>query len=189
MKKKKARPQKWDIDYARTLYIQGSELSDIVKLPEFQGLSRYYLKNLMVRGRWKAQRDLTRSQAAGLIEKSLVESIKDHQEAHLKFMLAQIDQERSEIVARKKLGNVKDQKERLEILSELDKTARRTLGLDDQNVGDKQALSLNAMINLHVTGPQKADALEIISGEYQKKEEEDIQAEEKNPEENPEENP
>jgi hypothetical protein len=54
----------------------------------------------------------------------------------------------------------------LEVLSELDKTARRTLGLDDQNVGDKRAMSVNAMISLHMTGPQKAEEVEVISTQY-----------------------
>jgi hypothetical protein len=31
---------------------------------------------------------------------------------------------------------------------------------------DKKGLSVNAMINLHVTGPTKADKIEIVSAEY-----------------------
>ena len=31
---------------------------------------------------------------------------------------------------------------------------------------DRNVLSVNAMIQLHVTGPQKADKIEIVSGEY-----------------------
>jgi hypothetical protein len=40
------------------------------------------------------------------------------------------------------------------------------LGLDENNVHDRKGLSVNAMINLHVTGPTKADKIEIVSAEY-----------------------
>ena len=158
--------RKWDMDKVRALYIQGNEITDIVKLPEFIGLSKFYVKNVMIKGQWSKQRELIRVQSTGLIEKKIIEAMRDETEKHLRFMLQQVSEERGEIVARKKLGNIKDQKERLEVLSELDKTARRTLGLDDQNVGDKRAMSVNAMISLHMTGPQKAEEVEVISTQY-----------------------
>jgi hypothetical protein len=158
--------RKWDMDKVRALYIQGNEITDIVKLPEFIGLSKFYVKNVMIKGQWSKQRELIRVQSTGLIEKKIIEAMRDETEKHLRFMLQQVSEERGEIVARRKLGNIKDQKERLEVLSELDKTARRTLGLDDQNVGDKRAMSVNAMISLHMTGPQKAEEVEVISTQY-----------------------
>ena len=158
--------RKWDMDKVRALYIQGNEITDIVKLPEFIGLSKFYVKNVMIKGQWSKQRELIRVQSTGLIEKKIIEAMRDETETHLRFRLQQVSEERGEIVARKKLGNIKDQKERLEVLSELDKTARRTLGLDDQNVGDKRAMSVNAMISLHMTGPQKAEEVEVISTQY-----------------------
>lgn len=164
--------RKWDMDKVRALYIQGNEITDIVKLPEFIGLSKFYVKNVMIKGQWSKQRELIRVQSTGLIEKKIIEAMRDETEKHLRFMLQQVSEERGEIVARKKLGNIKDQKERLEVLSELDKTARRTLGLDDQNVGDKRAMSVNAMISLHMTGPQKAEEIEVISTQYVEEENE-----------------
>jgi hypothetical protein len=164
--------RKWDMDKVRALYIQGNEITDIVKLPEFIGLSKFYVKNVMIKGQWSKQRELIRVQSTGLIEKKIIEAMRDETEKHLRFMLQQVSEERGEIVARKKLGNIKDQKERLEVLSELDKTARRTLGLDDQNIGDKRAMSVNAMISLHMTGPQKAEEVEVISTQYVEEENE-----------------
>ena len=158
--------KKWDMDKVRALYIQGNEIADIVKMPEFNGLSRFYVKNVMIKGQWSKQRQLIRVQSTGMIEKTIIEAMTDQTEEHLRFMLKQVSEERAEIVARKKMGNSKEQRERLEVLSELDKTARRTLGLDDQNIGDKRAMSVNAMISLHMTGPQKAEEVEVISGQY-----------------------
>lgn len=158
--------KKWDMDKVRALYIQGTEIADIVKMPEFNGLSRFYVKNVMIKGKWSQQRQLIRTQSTGMIEKTIVDAMKEQTEDHLRFMLKQISEERAEIVARKKMGNIKDQRERLEVLAELDKTARRTLGLDEQNIADKRAMSVNAMISLHVRPPSKAEEVEVISTEH-----------------------
>lgn len=159
---------KWDMDKARQFYLSGMEIVDILKLPEFNGLSRFYIKNVMIQQKWSHQRQTLRAQASGMIEKKLIDSLRDGSEDHLRFMIKQIAEERAEIVARKKAGNIRDQKERLDLLESLDKTARRTLGLDEQNVADKAAMSVNAMINLHISGPQK-DTIEILSETITKK--------------------
>jgi hypothetical protein len=158
--------KKWDMDKVRALYIQGIEIADIVKMPEFNGLSRFYVKNVMIKGKWSHQRQMIRTQSTGLIEKTIIDAMKEQTEDHLRFMLKQISEERAEIVARKKIGNIKDQRERLEVLSELDKTARRTLGLDEQNIADRKTMSVNAMISLHMTPPKANDEVEIVTGKH-----------------------
>jgi len=161
---------KWDMEKVRALYISGEEIANIVKMPEFIGLSRFYVKNVMIKGQWSKQRQLIRTQSTGLVERTIVDAMKEQTEQHLRFMLKEVADERAEIVARKKLGNIKEQKERLEVLAELDKTSRRTLGLDDQNIGDRKAMSVNAMISLHVTGPQRAEEVEVVAAQYNKAE-------------------
>jgi hypothetical protein len=158
--------KKWDMDKVRALYIQGIEIADIVKMPEFNGLSRFYVKNVMIKGKWSHQRQLIRTQSTGLIEKTIIDAMKEQTEDHLRFMLKQVSEERAEIVARKKMGNIKDQRERLEVLSELDKTARRTLGLDEQNIADRKTMSVNAMISLHMTPPKANEEVEIVTGKH-----------------------
>lgn len=158
--------KKWDMDKVRALYIQGIEIADIVKMPEFNGLSRFYVKNVMIKGKWSHQRQMIRTQSTGLIEKTIIDAMKEQTEDHLRFMLKQVSEERAEIVARKKMGNIKDQRERLEVLSELDKTARRTLGLDEQNIADRKTMSVNAMISLHMTPPKANEEVEIVTGKH-----------------------
>lgn len=178
VKKKGDARKKWDMDKVRALYIQGIEIADILKMPEFNGLSRFYVKNVMIKGKWSQQRQMIRTQSTGLIEKTIIDAMKDQTEDHLRFMLKQISEERAEIVSRRKQGNIKEQRERLEVLAELDKTARRTLGLDEQNIADKRTMSVNAMISLHMTPPTKAEEVEIVSvkhiedGEIKEEEEE-----------------
>lgn len=151
------RPRKWDMEKLKTLYLAGGELQDLMKLPEFEGLSYFYLKKIATRERWSSQKSMVRTQAHALVEKSLIENIKEQTDKHYQFMLKQIDDEREQIVKRRKLTGTKDQKERLDLLESLEKIARRTLGLDEQNIADKQAASINAMISLHVSPPSKAE--------------------------------
>jgi len=158
--------KKWDMDKVRGLYIQGIEIADIVKMPEFNGLSRFYVKNVMIKGKWSHQRQMIRTQSTGLMEKTIIDAMKEQTEQHLRFMLKEVADERAEIVARKKLGNIKEQKERLEVLAELDKTSRRTLGLDEQNIADRKTMSVNALISLHMTPPKANEEVEIVTGEH-----------------------
>lgn len=149
------RPKKWNWEEIKAHYMAGMDVADITKLPQYKGLSPFYFRNVMVREKWAKQRDLIRTQAAAKIEKKLIHKMGEESEQHLWFMLKQIDEERKVIEERKKLKGTKEQKERLELLTELDKTARRTLGLDQQDVSNQRAMSVNAMISLHVTPPQK----------------------------------
>jgi len=80
-------------------------------------------------------------------------------------MLKQLEEERKVIDERKKLKGTKEQKERLELLTELDKTARRTLGLDQQEVQNQRAMSVNAMISLHITPPER-DEIGFVTAKH-----------------------
>jgi hypothetical protein len=151
------RPKKWNWEEIKAHYMAGLDVADITKLPQYKGLSPFYFRNVMVKEKWAKQRDLIRTQSAAKIEKKLIHKMGEESEAHLWFMLKQIEEERKVIEGRKKLTGTKEQKERLELLTELDKTARRTLGLDQQDVSNQKAMSVNAMISLHVTPPIKDD--------------------------------
>ena len=167
------RPKKWNWEEIKAHYMAGLDVADITKLPQYKGLSPFYFRNVMVREKWAKQRELIRTQAAAKIEKKLIHKMGEESEQHLWFMLKQIEEERKVIEERKKLKGTKEQKERLELLTELDKTARRTLGLDQQEVGNQKAMSVNAMISLHVTPPSKDETgyvegkhrIEILEGE------------------------
>jgi len=149
------RPKKWNWEEIKSHYMAGLDVADITKLPQYKGLSPFYFRNVMVREKWAKQRDLIRTQASAKIEKKLIHKMGEESEQHLWFMLKQLEEERKVIDERKKLKGTKEQKERLELLTELDKTARRTLGLDQQEVQNQRAMSVNAMISLHVTPPMR----------------------------------
>ena len=159
------RPKKWNWEEIKSHYMAGLDVADITKLPQYKGLSPFYFRNVMVREKWAKQRDLIRTQASAKIEKKLIHKMGEESEAHLWFMLKQLEEERKVIEERKKLKGTKEQKERLELLTELDKTARRTLGLDQQEVQNQKAMSVNAMISLHVTPPIK-DEMSFVEGKH-----------------------
>jgi hypothetical protein len=158
--------KKWDMEKIETLFMGGAEMSDILKLPEFAQMSRFYLKNCMVKNKWIEKRKRLREQVANVVAPKLEDLMVVETANHYTFMLREIAAERKEIEARHKTGNIKEQSQRLDVLAEYEKLATRALGLDENNMHDKKGLSVNAMINLHVTGPTKADKIEIVSAEY-----------------------
>jgi hypothetical protein len=158
--------KKWDMERIETLFMGGAEMSDILKLPEFAQMSKFYLKNCMVKGKWIEKRKRLREQVANVVAPKLEDLMVAETANHYQFMLREIAAERKEIEGRHKAGNIKEQAQRLDILAEYEKIATRALGLDENNMHDRKGLSVNAMIQLHVTGPQKADKIEIVSAEY-----------------------
>jgi hypothetical protein len=158
--------KKWDMEKIETLFMGGAEMSDILKLPEFSQMSRFYLKNCMVKWKWIEKRKRLREQVANVVAPKLEDLMAVETANHYTFMLREIAAERKQIEERHKTGNIKEQAARLDVLAEYEKIATRALGLDENNMHDRKGLSVNAMINLHVTGPTKADKIEIVSAEY-----------------------
>jgi len=158
--------KKWDMEKIETLFMGGAEMSDILKLPEFSLMSKFYLKNCMVKGKWIDKRKRLREEVANVVAPKLEDAMASETIAHYAFMLREIAAERVQIETRHKSGNIKDQAQRLDVLAEYEKIATRALGLDENNMHDRKGLSVNAMISLHVSGPTKADKVEIVSTQY-----------------------
>lgn len=140
----------------------GAELGDILKTPEFSKLSKNYLKNLMVQGKWIAKRIKLREEVANTLAPKMEDIMRRETENHYNFMLTQIAEERKQIEIRNKSGNIKDQSARLDVLAQYEKMATRALGLDENNLHDRKGLNINAMISLHVEGPKKAVEIDIV---------------------------
>jgi len=154
--------RKWDVAKIEQLYMAGAELGDILKTPEFEKMSKNYLKNLMVAGKWIAKRAKLREEVANTLAPKMEDIMRQETEAHYNFMLQQISEERKQIEIRNKSGNIKDQSARLDVLAQYEKMATRALGLDENNLHDRKGLNINAMISLHVEGPKKAVDIDIV---------------------------
>ena len=158
--------RKWDVAKIESLYMAGAELGDILKTPEFEKMSKNYLKNLMVAGKWIAKRQKLREEVANTLAPKMEEVMRRETENHYNFMLQQISEERKQIEIRNKSGNIKDQSARLDVLAQYEKMATRALGLDENNLHDRKGLNINAMISLHVEGPKKAVEGDIVTLEH-----------------------
>ena len=154
--------RKWDVAKIEQLYMAGAELGDILKTPEFEKMSKNYLKNLMVQGKWIAKRIKLREEVANTLAPKMEDIMRTETENHYNFMLTQIAEERKQIEIRNKSGNIKDQAGRLDVLAQYEKMATRALGLDENNLHDRKGLNINAMISLHVEGPKKAVDIDIV---------------------------
>jgi hypothetical protein len=154
--------RKWDTAKIEALYMAGAELGDILKTPEFEKMSKNYLKNLMVQGKWIAKRIKLREEVANTLAPKMEDVMRRETENHYNFMLQQISEERKQIEIRNKSGNIKDQSARLDVLAQYEKMATRALGLDENNLHDRKGLNINAMISLHVEGPKKAVEIDIV---------------------------
>ena len=156
------RRRKWDVAKIEQLYMAGAELGDILKTEEFSKMSKNYLKNLMVQGRWISKRLKLREEVANTLAPKMEDVMRRETENHYNFMLQQISEERKQIEIRNKSGNIKDQAGRLDVLAQYEKMATRALGLDENNLHDRKGLNINAMISLHVEGPKKAEDITIV---------------------------
>jgi hypothetical protein len=154
--------RKWDVAKIEQLYMAGAELGDILKTPEFEKMSKNYLKNLMVAGKWIAKRAKLREEVANTLAPRMEDVMQEETENHYNFMLQQIAEERKQIEIRTKSGNIKDQSARLDVLAQYEKMATRALGLDENNLHDRKGLNINAMISMHVEGPKKAVDIDIV---------------------------
>jgi hypothetical protein len=158
--------KKWDRIKIEQLYMAGMELSDILKTPEFCQMSKNYLKNLAVGGKWISKRNRLREQVAHALAPKMEDVMKAETESHYNFMLSQISEERKQIEIRSKSGHIKDQSARLDVLAQYEKMATRALGLDENNMHDRKGLSVNTMITLHMEGPKKAVEPDIVPLEH-----------------------
>jgi hypothetical protein len=156
------RKRKWDVAKIEQLYMAGAELHDILKTPEFEKMSKNYLKNLMVAGKWISKRTKLREEVANTLAPKMEDVMRKETESHYNFMLTQIADERKQIEIRAKSGNIKDQSARLDVLAQYEKMATRALGLDENNLHDRKGLNINAMISLHMEGPKKAEDITIV---------------------------
>lgn len=165
---------KWDKVLLKQLYMIGYEVSEILNLDKFKGLTANYLQKIVYGEKWHAERKLLRAQAQALGDIALVDKLKQQADVHLKFMVNQLEKHR-ELIAKRQISNTTSgQRSDLGLLSDFDQLARKTLGMDEtQKAKDVEALGIQAMLQLHIhgpmiaNGPRPANATEVqmVAGE------------------------
>lgn len=123
-------PKKWNWELFDFLYIQGLPISDIIKLPDFTGLSKTYAEVRANRSGLSKKRRLIKDSVSHIAVKDAGNQIEDLRNKYTEFALKEVEEEMGIITSRVKTLSTADQKERLDILNTFSKFAERRLGLD-----------------------------------------------------------
>lgn len=148
VKKKKNIPKtKYPWDDIKACYMAGMTHEEILK--QFEGLSKSFLsKEISVRG-WMKEKMGLQAVAKMTIGAKTQETVTNKIEEYLDFIQGQLSQEQIIAKTRKKTDNIKDQKERLDILERIKNLATDTYGLQDRKPGDANADGFNFLIAIH----------------------------------------
>jgi len=144
--------QKWDWTLFHYLYVHNVDVADILKLPEFEGLSAAYAHNKVSREGWPEERDRMNKRVAFMVDKTITDDIKRTREAFKEFMLEEVEQEMKLYRARLKGLSLEAQGERLKVLLDLRKVAAPVLGLEEGLNGDDNSRGYKSIYQIHVQG-------------------------------------
>jgi hypothetical protein len=148
------RPIKWDWAKIEKLILAGHTNREILEMPEFQGMSYAYLKNKSAKfGLHQKAQDVAII-AAGQVERSLADRRSKGIEDHHIFTFEQLEKMRRAIKEHKVTGKVQDLRSMMTLFQQYIDAAEKSYGLNGKDM-DERAISLNAMVSLHVVPPQR----------------------------------
>lgn len=164
------RPIKWDWAKIEKLILAGHTNREILEMPEFQGMSYAYLKNKSARfGLHQKAQDVAII-AAGQVERSLADRRSKGIEDHHIFTFEQLEKMRRAIKEHKVTGKVQDLRSMMTLFQQYIDAAEKSYGLNGKDM-DERAISLNAMVSLHVVPPQRDEprnvTIEVAPAEVQ----------------------
>jgi hypothetical protein len=139
---------KWDWELAFALFVGGMSFNDILKTPNFQGMSKKMLQNRAAREEWIRQRKEYSETLGQSLAKPLVERLAEAADIHQEFMRVRLERERKVLDNFVITNNVKDQRDRLENLRLLDDMSRKLTGLDDRKPVDNRQFNFNLTVHL-----------------------------------------
>ena len=153
---------KWDWEKVERLVLGGTPARDIIAMPEFSGLNLRNLQNTCAKKGWTKKRKEIEQLAAAGMDKKLVDTRSAGVEEHHRFVFEQMSQMRSAIAEKAVKGNVKELREYLDMLQKYLDAAETSYGLKADQVKDESAVSLNAMVALHIVPPSRAAEGQVI---------------------------
>ena len=161
-KKSNVRKSKWDWQTIENLILAGKTNREICDMPEFKGLSYEYLKNRAAKLGLHSKREEVKIIAAGGVNSSIAERRTEGIEKHHIFTFEQLNKMRTAILEHKVKGSVKDLREMMSLFQSYIDAAEQSYGLKGQDM-DQRAISLNAMVSLHIKPPER-DIGPIVAG-------------------------
>ena len=156
-----AKNSKWDWTLIEQLLLEGKTVREIQEMDEFggRGMSLVYLKNQVSKRKLLAKRDDILVKAKAAIGATIQEKRKSGVEEHHLFVFESLDRMRSAILEHRVKGSVKELREMIDLLQKYIDAASEGYGLKGEQAS-APAVSLNAMVALHIAPPSKASAEE-----------------------------
>ena len=164
------RPVKWDWPKIERLILAGKTNKEILEMPEFQGMSYAYLKNKSAKFGLHQKAEEVQIIAKGNVDRSIAERRTTGIEEHHVFTFEQLEKMRKAILEHKVTGKVQDLRSMMTLFQQYIDAAEKSYGLNGKDM-DERAISLNAMVSLHVMPPPKDEprnvTLEVAMDEVQ----------------------
>lgn len=154
------RPIKWDWPLIERLILSGKTNKEILEMPEFQGMSYAYLKNKSAKFGLQRKANEVQIISQGQFERSIADRRTKGIEDHHLFTFEQLEKMRKAILEHKVSGKVQDLRSMMTLFQQYIDAAEKSYGLNGKDM-DERAISLNAMISLHVAPPQKDEPINI----------------------------
>ena len=164
------RPVKWDWPLIEKLILSGKTNKEILEMPEFEGMSYAYLKNKSAKFGLHQKAEEVQIIAKGNVDRSIAERRTSGIEEHHVFTFEQLEKMRKAILEHKVTGKVQDLRSMMTLFQQYIDAAEKSYGLNGKDMDDR-AISLNAMVSLHVVPPQRDEprnvTLEVAMDEVQ----------------------
>lgn len=143
----------------------GKTVREVHAMDEFggKGMSLAYLKNQVSRRSLLDKRDEVLAKAKAATDKTIVERRTAGVEEHHLFAFDTLEKLRMAIAEHQVRGSVKELREMIDLFQKYLEAAETSYGLKGADVSSTQAVSLNAMVALHIAPPSKAMEIEVIS--------------------------
>lgn len=156
---------KWDWDLIERLLMAGKTVREVHAMEEFggRGMSLAYLKNQVAIRKLLDKRDEVLARAKAATDKTLVERRTAGVEEHHLFAFGTLEKLRMAIAEHQVKGSVKELREMIDLFQKYLEAAETSYGLKGADVASTQAVSLNAMVALHIAPPSKAEEIEVQS--------------------------
>jgi hypothetical protein len=128
-----------------------------------KGMSLAYLKNQVAIRKLLDKRDEVLAKAKAATDKTIVERRTAGVEEHHLFAFDTLEKLRRAIAEHQVKGSVKELREMIDLFQKYLEAAETSYGLKGADVASTQAVSLNAMVALHIAPPSKAEEIEVQS--------------------------
>lgn len=128
-----------------------------------RGMSLAYLKNQVAIRKLLDKRDEVLAKAKAATDKTIVERRTAGVEEHHLFAFDTLEKLRRAIAEHQVKGSVKELREMIDLFQKYLEAAETSYGLKGADVASTQAVSLNAMVALHIAPPSKAEEIEVQS--------------------------